>query len=130
MQNIKLNADMWEEVIDFYKTLVAKGHDFASQIELVNKIAESKYANEFYPHTSLYYLCISSAKDFEDKLTVPMVSITYLGNQTFKIEYWNRYMESNRLLKQHCHSSQVWSLLESLFLRLSVESNSPKNSDS
>ena len=93
-----------------------------AQLDLAKKIAESEYAEEFYVCTSVGVLCISGGSDFLSSLNYPSISIQYLGNQTFKVTYSGKPLDSNSLEKHKCHSSQVFSLLESLFLRLKLES--------
>ncbi len=115
------DSDRWHDAIRIYEDEMAElGWDLSPYINLLKRIAKSGYADDLYPRASRWYLSFSMTNDFEAGLNLPMVSIVY--RQYCQIEYWTRPGWAHDLQKWRCHESQVWPLLESLFLRLRVES--------
>ncbi len=123
VEESKQTDHIWKVIVSFYETYRDDNWDLEPQIKIVKRIAESEYASELYPHTSHEALCVSYAKDEESSSEVPMVCLNYLSNQqTFQVEYWSRPFKTHDLFRKKCNPSEVWELLESLFIRLKLES--------
>ena len=103
------------------------GADFSFFIELLRHLASSTYADALFPHASHWgILSFSLTDDFDRAMETPMVSVERkyngFGRAEYQIEYWDRPGNTRDLLKWRCQEAQVWSLLESLFLRMKMES--------
>lgn len=114
---------LWREKTEFYNDLQSEGQNIGPLLDLVKTITASEYAETFYPSISMDTLCISMEGDYKERLKSPMISVAYLGEQIFKVKYWTKPLQTHNLQVWDCHISEVWSLLESLFLRLKVETD-------
>ena len=120
----KQTAQLWQEIISFYETYPDDNWNLEPQIKIVKRIVDSEYGLELYPHTSHGALCISITKDEKQSLEVPMVCVNYLSNQqVFEVKYWSRPFKTHDVFSKKCNQSEVWGLLESLFIRLQLESS-------
>lgn len=115
--------ERWQRVLDSYSQWIEAGHDMKPQFDLAKQIAVSKYAEEFYPSTSMATLNISNFENYADQIKNPSININYSGNQFFKITYSENPSQTHKSEKLKCHQSQVFSLLESLFLRIKSGKN-------
>lgn len=116
--------EMWIETISFYENLVTKGYDIEPLLSLVKKIAQTDYSKVFYPSTSHDDLCISSGATYLERQDVPMITVRYVGKQFFKIQFWSKPTRTHDVVSYKCSSAENWSLLEALFTRLKVETES------
>ena len=114
-------TERWQWIIRSYEEWIEAGHDMKPQLDLVKQIAVSKYAAEFYPSTSMATLDISKFENHFDQIKNPSISINYSGDQFFKITYSENPSQTHNLEKFQCHQSQIFSLLESLFLRMNSD---------
>lgn len=108
----------WQIVSDSYEEWIEAGHDMKPQLDLVRQIAYSKYAEEFYPSTSMATLNISNFEHYADQIKNPSISVSYSRDQIFKITFSENPLHTHKIEKFECHQSQIFSLLESLFLRM------------
>ena len=90
------------------------------QLNLVKRLAKSKYALEFYPGTSMATLTISNFEEHTKQMETPSVSVSFLGKQSFEVTYLDNPSQNHKIVKYRCHQSQVFSLLESLFIRMKI----------
>ena len=121
------DSDRWQDAARFFKGEMAEyGWDFSPYINLVERVAKSDYADDLFPLASRWGgLSFSLTNDFEASLKMPVVSVACklngFGRAEYQVEYWSRPGSTHDLLKWRCHKSQVWPLLESLFLRMKME---------
>lgn len=115
--------ERWQWIISSYEEWIQAGHDMKPQLDLVKQIAVSKYAGEFYPATSMATLIISNFENYADQIKNPSISVKFLKNQSFEISYSENSSQTHKLEKFKCHQSQVFSLLESSFLRMKFGKN-------
>ena len=108
----------WQWIINSYQEWIDAGHNMKLQLDLVEQIAKSKYAEEFYPCTSIATLIISHFETYADQNKNPSISVNFVGNQIFKITFSENPSQTHKIEKFECHQSQAFSLLESLFLRM------------
>ena len=113
----------WKHAIDYYEELFDEGADILPQLELTRRASQSKYGKVFFPISYAHALNISPTVDYSESLERPSISIRYKGNNKFEVSYLNDKLKSGKTTKTVCDVSQVWSLLESLFLRLEIESD-------
>src|SRR5687768_15917563 len=113
------NQKIWQYLIEFYEDWIKDGHDLAPMLNLVKWLSQSKYKEEIYPNKSLTTLTISAVEDFQTQIKLPSIGINY-GNQMFNITFAPTNQTHN-LEKFKCHQTQAFSLLESLFIRLKIE---------
>lgn len=112
-------SDMWKQTISFYEDLLEKNWDVKPQIELIKEIAETDYSKSFYPTTSHDILCLSTQDSYIKSQDFPMISIQYIGNQLFKIKFWEKPTRTHNVVTYDVPITGALSLLKSLFLRLS-----------
>lgn len=115
-------ADWWSHVIVYYEELLQEGSNILPQLELAKQIAASEYAETIYPVSYVHALNLSKTADYQDSLKKPSISIIYKRNNEFEISYLPNLMQTHNITNYTCHPSEVWSLLESLFLRLEFDS--------
>lgn len=115
------NKSSWDYVINHYEELIGNGFDLAPQLNIVNKIVDSDYFDSLFPTLSHDAITISRIEGYFESIDYPSIGIQYLGQEKFKIIYLQNLNQTNNMSKSICHSKDVWSLLESLFLRLKVE---------
>ncbi len=113
----------WKIVISHYEQLVSKGFDYRFQLNIVEKIVNSSYAESLFPTTSHFALNISRIEDFHESFDFPSICIQYFGNETFKISYSPNLKQTHKILTRKCHYQGVWTYLESLFLRQKIETD-------
>lgn len=113
----------WKNVISDYEQLVSEGFDYQLQLQIVEKIASSSYAESLFPTTSHFALNISRIEDFHKSFDFPSICIQYFGNETFKISYLPNLKQTHNILTRKCHYQDVWTDLESLFLRQKKETD-------
>ena len=116
-------AERWQRIINSYQEWIDAGHNIKPQLDLVEQIAKSKYAEEFYPCTSIATLIISNFENYADQIKNPSISVNFSENQSFKISFSENPSQTHKTEKFKCHQSQVFSLLESLFLRMKKHKN-------
>lgn len=121
MENTKTNA-WWTNVIEQYEELLEKDNDILPQLELVRKIAKSKYSETIYPVSYTHALNLSKTVDYKESLKTPSISVKYLKDGNFRVSYLPNSIQTHNTDKYTCHFSEIWSLLESLFLRLELDS--------
>jgi hypothetical protein len=123
LENSQSAVDAWKRTISFYEDSIEHGFDFAPLLSLVKQMAESPYSRVFYPFTSHFALCISATDDYQIGLKRPMLTVEYLIEENvFRVQYLNRPHQTHDLERVRCHASQVWPLLQGMFLRLDLES--------
>lgn len=113
----------WQRVTKFYEQVDGEGKNKV-EANLARKLAESEYASAFYPYTSHRALCISPSTDFFEMHKFPMISILHLGNKRFRVEYWEQQWKERDRQSHEVEDAQLWNLLESLLLRMQIESSS------
>ena len=122
------DSDRWQDAFRFLKGEMAEyGYDFSPYIDLLERIAVSDYADALSPIPSRWgSLSFFLGKNHEPSMKMPMVSVALkrngFGRTEYQVEYWKRPGRTEDLQKWRCHESQVWPLLESLFLRMKMES--------
>ncbi len=119
---MKLNS-IWKHIVSYYEELFQEGSDILPLLELTKRIASSKYVETIYPISYAHALNLSKTADYQESLKKPSISIRYMKNNKFDISYLPNSMQTHNITKYVCHSSEVWSLLESLFLKLEIDSN-------
>ena len=117
----------WKHAIDYYEELFDEGADILPQLELTRRASESKYGKVFIPISYAHALNISPTADYSESLERPSICVRYKGNNKFEVSYLEDSHKLHRITKTVCDASQVWSLVESLFLRLEIDSD--KNLD-
>lgn len=128
--NRKCNdSDRWRDAVRYFENeMVDLGWDFTFFIKILERVAESAYADDLCPHPSRWGSLSFSLLDDFGGLEMPMVAIVRkrngFGRIEYQVEYWNKPGYPHDLQKWRCHKSQVLPLLESLFLRMSIESGS------
>ena len=110
-------------MISHYEERIIDGFGFAYQLAIVRKIANSDYADSLFPNTSHDSLVISRIEDYENSLNYPTVCIQYFGEDNFEITYSPKLKQTHNIIKQKCNLKNVWSYLESLFLRQKIETD-------
>ena len=118
----------WQWIIDSYDEWINAGHKMTPQLDLIKRLAESKYAKEFYPSTSMATLLISNFENYTDQLESPSISVTFFGKQTFEVTYSDNPSQTHKLEKHRCHQLEVFPLLESLFIRMKSIQNKTQQS--
>ena len=122
------DSDRWRDATSAFEAETAEsGADFSFLIELLQRAAASTYADDLFPLASHWgVLSFSLTGDFEGRMGSPMVSVATkrdgFGRVEYQVEYWDRPGNTRGLLKWRCQQAQVWPLLESLFLRMKMES--------
>ena len=122
------DSGRWRDAIRIFEAAAAEyGWDYSFFIGLLLHVAASAYANELFPHPSHWgSLSFSLTDDFDKAMKTPMVSVATkynsFGRAEYQVEYWDRPGNTRDLLKWRCQEAQVWPLLESLFLRMEMES--------
>lgn len=111
---------IWESVISYYQTLIAEGKDFDPQLRLIRMFLDSEYWTSFHPTLSHNSLSFSYSDDYDEMQHLPLISVKYIGQRTFEVEYRSRFV-GRRGLKLNCDETSLWSELESLFLRYRLE---------
>ncbi len=112
----------WKYVIAHYEQLIFEGFDYQLQLNLIEKIVNSTYAESLFPNTSHFALIISRVENFNESLDFPSICIEYVGDEKFIINYSPKLKQTHNILKRMCNYQDVWSYLESLFLRQKIES--------
>ena len=116
------HSEAWQNAIAHYEALQSEGADILPQLELAKKAAASKFGPKFFPISYAHALNLSVTVDHEESLEKPSISVRYKGNDKFEISYSPNGHQTHNLTKTVCHRSQSWTLLQSLFLRLDIES--------
>ncbi|HEY8559609.1 MAG TPA: hypothetical protein VIL74_04335 [Pyrinomonadaceae bacterium] len=114
------NQKEWEYLIEFYEDWIKDGYDLTPMLNLVKWLSTSKFKDEIYPNQSHTALNISAVKGYHEQLKFPSISINYSG-QMFHVAYSPNSNQTHNLEKLKCHQTQIFSLLESLFVRLEAE---------
>ena len=114
------NQKIWQYLIEFYEDWIKDGHDFLPLLNLIKWLSESKYKDEIYPNKSHTTLNISAVEGFQKQMNYPSISVQYY-DKTFRITYVTNQNQTHNLEKYTCHETQVFSLLESLLIRLETE---------
>ncbi len=116
------NKIRWQQVIIHYEQLISEGFDFVPQLDIARKIVDSNYVESLFPTLSHDALNISRVKDFYLSFDHPSICIQYVGNKKFKVSYSPKLNQTHDLSKHTCCYENLWSYLESLFLRQKIES--------
>lgn len=114
------NQKFWQYLIEFYEDLINRGYDLLPLLNLVKWLSVSKYKDEIYPNKSITTLSISLVRGFQEQMKFPSISVQFY-DKSFKITYVTNQNQTHNLEKFKCHQTQVFSLLESLLIRLDTE---------
>jgi hypothetical protein len=120
----------WKDVISHYEQLISENFDYVPLLEIVKKITNSKYVYSVFPTLSHNALIISRADNFRESFNYPSICIKYFGEEKFKVSYSPDPEQTHNITKLDCNSKDVWSYLESLFLRQRIETDLIKYKDS
>ncbi|HEX8287762.1 MAG TPA: hypothetical protein VF556_07205 [Pyrinomonadaceae bacterium] len=120
----------WKDVISHYEQLISENFDYVPLLEIVKKITNSKYVNSVFPTFSHDALIISRADNFRESFNYPSICIQYFGEEEFKVSYSPNSRQTHNISKLYCNFKDVWSYLESLFLRQRIETDLIKYKDS
>ena len=116
-----VNSGRWDFIIKHYEQLIAEGLDFSPQLNVVQKIAISDYRESLFPTLSHNALNISRVENFHGSFEYPSICIRYIGEERFKISYSPNLKQTYNISKNICYFRDVWSYLESLFLRQKID---------
>ena len=116
------NQTSWIYTINHYKDTIAEGFDLSLQLELAEKIANSEYASLIYPRLSHDTLCLTMISDYKESLKYPLICVQLIGKDQFKVKYFVNPTKTHNVSILNCSYSDVWTYLESLFLRLKLDS--------
>jgi hypothetical protein len=81
--------ELWNENLQFYEELVNKYKwEQKPMIELIQSFEKVGFHEKFYPSNSHESLGLSTVDNFEERLFLPMVYITYQAkSNTFKLTF-------------------------------------------
>ncbi len=113
----------WKDVLSHYEQLIVEKFDYLPQLEIVRKIVNSNYANSLFPTVSHDALIISRMEDFQESFNYPSICVRYIGKDEFIITYSPKLKQTHNISKLNCNFKNVWSYLETLFLRQKIETN-------
>jgi hypothetical protein len=113
-----MHNEAWNYVLAFYDGLIEMGHDVRDQKELVERLANSKYAESIYPNTSVGTLCLSTETSYNESKKAPMLVITPMGADQFEVGFFSTPLRTHDCEKHRVTTAEVWDLVESLIFRL------------
>ena len=94
--------ELWTENLEFYQELVTK-YKLAMQpmIQLIHYFDKIGICEKYFPSNSHESLGLSTGKNFEERLSVPMVYITYQPRtNTFKLDF--RKGQEKKIKEEDC----------------------------
>ncbi len=112
----------WNIVIRHYEKSIEDGFDFSTQLELIKQIANSDYANHLHPSTSHFWLNLSIKEDYNERQNFPSIAVQQIDEKRFEIIYSPKQSQTHNISKRILCYSEVWSYLESLFIKLKFDS--------
>jgi hypothetical protein len=114
-----ITEKQWNQTILFYEELVSKyKEDYEPMLKLVHLISKSEYSATVFPHTSHYVLCLSFAETYDESQSVSMITIDYLGDSTFKLQFWQKPTQTHNMETTKVQYSEISVSIEALLLRL------------
>jgi hypothetical protein len=111
----------WGFTVEYFEELAAGNKNYSALSKLVNELALSKYAEVIYPRVSVGNLNLSFNAVYESNDAYPTISIKRKSDANFIISYATNPMSSKVFEERNCNSSEVRSYLDSMFLRMEIE---------
>ena len=116
------NPVLWSYVFEHYEKLIKENFDYLLQLNLAKRLADSQYADFLHPSTSHFGLVISPKENHSESLNFPSIAVQQLDEQRFEVTYSPKQIQTHNISKRILHHSEVWSYLESLILKLKLNS--------
>jgi hypothetical protein len=114
----------WSETILFYEGIASNELEFEPLLSLIHQINKTEYSKIIFPSTSHHILCLSTAETYQARLSIPMITVAYIGNNMFELQYWQKPLRTNNVETIKVNVSETWLLLQDLLLRLRDETKS------
>jgi hypothetical protein len=116
------SADRWSRVLDSYELYFAVNSPWLMwMIDLIRDVMASPLAQELYPHTSHYSLCVSFQPESLRRMNTPFVALDVDQKGEFEVHL---YAEVGTLLSsKRCSSRDAFQLFVAAVEQLRTESS-------
>lgn len=120
MNFIETPSIEWEHLVEHFQILAIGGSDLQPMIEVLEYLNRNWAAHGFRPLSASHSVIFSLAHSYHESRTRPAISIKYLGNKEFRVDFVDAETEGFGVFGYKCFATQVVSLLDAMILRLVV----------
>ena len=106
------NGDSWERTRRYFADLIDDGFDCRPLLTYLGKIAESEFAESFFPFTAPFDFCFSTVESYEARNDNPLMAISCGPDQLVKVKIFTKGSRTDDLKTFKGDTTQAWHIIE------------------